>query len=73
MAQLVKNLPIMQEDLGLIPGLERSPGEEKGYSLQYSGLQNSMDCSPLGSSVHEISQAGILEWAAISSSIKCNS
>ena len=43
-AQLVKNLPIMQEDLGLIPGLERSPGEEKGYSLQYSGLQNSMDC-----------------------------
>ena len=31
-------------DLGLIPGLGRSPGEEKGYSLQYSGLENSMDC-----------------------------
>jgi len=25
---------------GLIPGLGRSPGERKGYSLQYSGLEN---------------------------------
>ena len=32
------------EDLGLIPGLGRSPGEGKGYPLQYSGLENSMDC-----------------------------
>ena len=31
-------------DLGLIPGLGRSPREGKGYSLQYSGLENSMDC-----------------------------
>ena len=30
-------------DLGLIPGLRRSPGEGKGYPLQYSGLENSMD------------------------------
>ena len=30
-------------DLGLIPGLGRSPGEEKGYPLQYSGLENSMN------------------------------
>ena len=30
-------------DLGLIPGLGRSPGERKGYPLQYSGLENSMD------------------------------
>ena len=82
-AQLVKNLPAMQEtlvqflgqkicwrrdrlpipvflgfasgsagkesacnegDLGWIPGLGRSPGEGKGYSLQYFGLENSMDC-----------------------------
>ena len=82
-AQLVKNLPAMQEtlvqllvgeihwrrdrlptsvflgfpcgsagkesacnagDLGLIPGLGRSAGEENGYPLQYSGLENSMDC-----------------------------
>ena len=31
-------------NLGLIPGLGRSPGEEKCYPLQYSGLENSMDC-----------------------------
>ena len=29
-------------DLGLIPGLGRSPGEGKGYPLQYSGLENSI-------------------------------
>ena len=29
-------------DLGSIPGLGRSPGEEKGYPLQYSGLENSI-------------------------------
>ena len=31
-------------DLGLIPGLGTSPGEGKGYPLQYSGLEDSMDC-----------------------------
>ena len=32
-------------DLGSIPGLGRSPGEGKGYPLQYSGLENSMNSS----------------------------
>ena len=32
-------------DLGSIPGLGRSPGEGKGYPLQCSGLENSMDSS----------------------------
>ena len=31
-------------DLGSIPGLGRSHGEGKGYPLQCSGLENSMDC-----------------------------
>ena len=31
-------------DLGSIPGLGRSPGEGKATQLQYSGLENSMDC-----------------------------
>ena len=31
-------------DLGSIPGLGRSPGEGKDYSLQNSGLEISMDC-----------------------------
>ena len=30
-------------DLGSIPGFGRSPGEEKSYPLQYSGLENSME------------------------------
>ena len=47
-AQLVKNPPAMQEDLGSISGLGRSPGEENGYPLQYCGLQNSVDCTVHG-------------------------
>ena len=35
-------------NLGLIPGLGRSPGEGKGYPLQYSGLKNSMDYIVMG-------------------------
>ena len=31
-------------NLGSTPGLGKSPGERKGYPLQYSGLENSMDC-----------------------------
>ena len=35
-------------DLGSTPGLGRSPGEGKGYPLQYSGLENSMDYTVCG-------------------------
>ena len=42
-------------DLGLIPGLGRSPGEGKGDPLQYSGLENSMDCIVQFSSVQLLS------------------
>ena len=35
-------------DLGSISGLGRSPGEGKGYPLQYSGLENSMDSTVHG-------------------------
>ena len=34
----------MPRYLGLILGLGRSPGEGKGYPLQYSGLEDSIDC-----------------------------
>ena len=37
-------------DLGSIPGLGRSPGEGKGYPLQYFGLENSKDCIVQGGS-----------------------
>ena len=32
------------EDSSSIPGSGRSPGEGKGYPLQYSALENSMNC-----------------------------
>ena len=37
-------------DLGLIPGLGRTPGEGNGSSVQYSGLENSMNCIVHGES-----------------------
>ena len=42
-AQMVKNLPAMQETQGLVPGLGGYPGEGNGNPLQYSCLENSMD------------------------------
>ena len=35
-------------DLGSIPELGRFPDEGKGYTLQYSGLEHFMECSPWG-------------------------
>ena len=43
-AQLIKESACNVGDLGLIPELGRSPGEGKGSPLQYSGLENFMDC-----------------------------
>ena len=51
-ALVVKNLPANAGDAretGLIPGSERSSGEGKGYPLQFSGLENSVDCIVHGS------------------------
>ena len=42
-AQTVKNLACNVGDVGSVPGLGRSPGEEKGYLLQHSCMENSMD------------------------------
>ena len=48
-------------DLGLIPGLGRSSGEGKGYPLQYSGLENSMD-----SIVHGVTELDTTEQLSLS-------
>ena len=45
------------EDLGLIPGLGRSPGEEKGNPLQYSCLENSMDRGAWQATVHRVAKS----------------
>ena len=44
-------------DLGLIPGLGRSPGEGTGYPLQDSGLENSR-----GYTVHGVAESDTTEW-----------
>ena len=45
------------EDLGLIPRLGRSPGEENGYPHQFSCLKNSMDRGVWQASVHGVAKS----------------
>ena len=47
-------------NLGLIPGLEKSPGEGKGYPLQYSGLENSMEDSVFSMGSQKVSHGLLL-------------
>ena len=54
---MVKNLPANVGDVGLIPGLERSPGEGSGNPLQYSCLGNPMDRGAWQSTVHGVSKS----------------
>ena len=51
-------------DMGSIPGLGRSPGERKGYPLQYSGLENSMDRRG-----HRVSKSWILQYSCLENPI----
>ena len=43
-------------DLGSVPGLGRSPAEGKGYPLQYSALQNSMDYTVHGATESDMTE-----------------
>ena len=52
-------------DLGLVPGLERSHVEGNGYPLQYSGLENSMDCT-----VHGVAESGTTDRLSLTRFIK---
>ena len=63
--------------VGLIPGLGRSPGEGKGFQLQCSGLENTMDCTdepvlrePMNSFKINSSQVDLFE-APLSNSQAC--
>ena len=47
-------------DLGLIPGLGRSPGEGNGNPLQCSCLENSMDRGAWWASVHGVAKSQAL-------------
>ena len=59
-AQMVKNLPAMQESL--IPGLGRSSGGGNGNPLQYSCLENSIDREALWATVHGVTKS----WTQLS-------
>ena len=48
-------------DLGSVPGLGRSPGEGKGYPLQYCGLENSMDRGAWWATVHGVTELDMSE------------
>ena len=45
-------------DLGLLPGLERSPGGGHGYPLQYSCLENPMDRGAWQATVYGVARVG---------------
>ena len=59
---VVKNLPATEADagdaadIGLIPGLGRSPGEGNGNPLQYSCLENPVDRGTWRAAVHRVAQ-----------------
>ena len=57
--QLKKNLPANTRDtgdMGLIPGLGRSPGERNGHPLQYFCLENPMDRGTWQAAVHRVTK-----------------
>ena len=57
---MVKNLPANAgdiKDVGLLPGLGRSPGEENGSSLQYSYLEYPMDRGAWQGTVHRVAKS----------------
>ena len=47
--------------MGLIPGLERSPGEGDGKPLQYSCLENPMDRGAWQAIIHEVTESDMIE------------
>ena len=59
---MVKNLPANAGDMGLIPGLQRFPGEGNGNSLQYSCLENPMDGGAWQATIHEVEKS----WTRLS-------
>ena len=60
MALVVNNPPANAggiKDVGLIPGLGRSPGGGHGNPLQYSGLENPVDRGACRATVHRVAKS----------------
>ena len=56
-AQIIKNLPAMQVDLGLIPWSGKSPGEGDSNPLQYFYLENSINRGAWQATVHGVAES----------------
>ena len=57
MAQWQKESACQAEDLGLISGFGRSPGEDNGNPLQYSCLGNPVDRGAQRTTVHGVTKS----------------
>ena len=68
---VVKNLPANAEATGLIPGLERSPGGEKGNPLHYSCQENPMDRRAWQAAVQgNCKELDTTEWLSMHSELR---
>ena len=54
---VIKNPPANVGDVGSVPGLGRSPGEENGNPLLYSCLENSTDRGARQVTVHGVTKS----------------
>ena len=59
---VIKNLPANAGDVGLIPGLGRSPGERNSNPVQYSCLENPMYKGAWWATVHEVAKDSDLTY-----------
>ena len=57
LAQMLRSLPAMRETRVHSLGWERSPGEENGNPLQYSGLENPIDKGVWQATVHGVAKS----------------
>ena len=58
---MVKNLPATAGDVGLVPGLGRSPGGRNGNPLQYSCLGNPVDRGAWRAAVHWVTESDMTD------------
>ena len=70
MAQVVKDFTCNAGNPGSISGSERAPGEENGYPLQYSCLENSVSRGDCRSKVHGVAELDVTEHSHTHTEIK---